>query len=100
MRKKDRFERALQQKIKERDARGKDARSVDYRGDAWVKEQVELLEKQIAEMHRYKAEGGKLSLPRCCKDDSVICLLAVTKFDHCFLHQRQCGFSWREGDGV
>lgn len=64
-----------------------------YAGDEWTIEHITRLEAQITEIKRCLSEGGELNLPRCCKDHSYTCLIAMRGFDYCIMIPQLCGFS-------
>ena len=88
-----RLVKALTQKQEELALRKMDLASPYYAEDEWTKRQIIYLEEHISEIKRYLAEGGKLNLPRCCKDSIHICLIAMRGFGSCIMLPADCGFS-------
>ncbi len=63
----------------------------DYQ--AWCRDVIGCLQRQVGEIRRYLAEGGTPMMPSCCQDDGRICLIALRRFNGCLMHPGDCGFS-------
>lgn len=93
----DRLRQALTDKRAELALHLSDLDTPYYKGDAWTLDQVAILERHVAGLTRYLADGGNLALPRCCRHPETICLIASYGFTSCLLTPGACGYSWREG---
>jgi hypothetical protein len=91
---------ALAQKNEETHTMRKRLDSEYYAGDVpyheWCRDQIACLNGHITEIRRYLREGESLTLPRCCKAEGCICLIAMRRFDGCLMTPGECTFSLRE----
>jgi hypothetical protein len=65
----------------------------------WGEDVLSCLQGHIREIQRYLREGGRLTLPPCCKEEGHICLIAMRRFNACLMTPGECGFSLKDDDG-
>ena len=88
-----RLKEALEQKERELILRERNLASPYYADDEWTKKQITHLKTHISQIQGYLNGEHDLQLPRCCRHNEYICLIAIRGFDFCIMVPTGCGFS-------